>query len=112
MILEAYCAGLSDELATSQLFGHRRGSFTGADRDAKGLFEAASGGATVAMAVFSKVTNTQIPANMISEAPATAGTEIEATRHLQYGTALVLIILVLGLNLFALIYRARLRKRR
>jgi len=42
---------------------------------------------------------------------ATAGTEIEATRHLQYGTALVLIALVLGLNLFAIIYRARLRKR-
>jgi phosphate transport system permease protein len=42
---------------------------------------------------------------------ATAGTEIEATRHLQYGTALVLIVLVLGLNLFAIIYRARLRKR-
>ncbi|MDY6989346.1 MAG: phosphate ABC transporter permease PstA [Thermodesulfobacteriota bacterium] len=42
---------------------------------------------------------------------ATAGTEIEATRHLQYGTALVLIVLVLGLNLFAIVYRARLRKR-
>ena len=43
---------------------------------------------------------------------ATAGTEIEATRHLQYGTALVLIVLVLGLNLIAIIYRARLQKRR
>ena len=42
---------------------------------------------------------------------ATAGTEIEATRHLQYGTALVLIVLVLGLNLMAIIYRSRLRKR-
>ncbi|MBW1702854.1 MAG: phosphate ABC transporter permease PstA [Deltaproteobacteria bacterium] len=42
---------------------------------------------------------------------ATAGTEIEATRHLQYGTALVLIVLVLGLNLIAIIYRARLRRR-
>ncbi len=42
---------------------------------------------------------------------ATAGTEIEATRHLQYGTALVLIVLVLGLNLMAIIYRARLQKR-
>lgn len=35
---------------------------------------------------------------------ATAGTEIEATRHLQYGTALVLIFLVLGMNLIAIIY--------
>lgn len=42
---------------------------------------------------------------------ATAGTEIEATRHLQYGTSLVLIALVLGLNLLAIIYRARLQKR-
>ena len=42
---------------------------------------------------------------------ATAGTEIEATRHLQYGTALVLIILVLGMNLSAILYRSRLRRR-
>jgi phosphate transport system permease protein len=42
---------------------------------------------------------------------ATAGTEIEQTRHLQYGTALVLIILVLGMNLFAILYRSRLRRR-
>jgi phosphate transport system permease protein len=42
---------------------------------------------------------------------ATAGTEIEATRHLQYGTALVLIVLVLGLNLLAIVYRARLQKK-
>jgi phosphate transport system permease protein len=42
---------------------------------------------------------------------ATAGTEIEATRHLQYGTALVLIVLVLGLNLIAIIYRAHLRRK-
>jgi phosphate transport system permease protein len=43
---------------------------------------------------------------------ATAGTEIEKTRHLQYGTALVLITLVLGMNLAAILYRARLRRRR
>lgn len=43
---------------------------------------------------------------------ATAGTNIEATRHLQYGTALVLIALVLGMNLAAIIYRARLRRRK
>ena len=42
---------------------------------------------------------------------ATAGTDIEATRPLQYGTAVVLILLVLGLNLIAIIYRARLQKR-
>lgn len=43
---------------------------------------------------------------------ATAGTDIEATRPLQYGTALVLIVLVLGLNLVAIVYRSRLRKQR
>lgn len=42
---------------------------------------------------------------------ATAGTEIEATRPLQYGTALVLIALVLGMNLAAIYYRARLQRR-
>jgi len=42
---------------------------------------------------------------------ATAGTNIEATRPLQYGTAVVLILLVLGLNLIAIIYRARLQRR-
>ncbi len=43
---------------------------------------------------------------------ATAGTDIEATRPLQYGTALVLIALVLGLNFIAIIYRSRLRRNR
>jgi phosphate transport system permease protein len=42
---------------------------------------------------------------------ATAGTEIETTRPLQYGTALVLIALVLGMNFLAILLRARLRKR-
>jgi phosphate transport system permease protein len=42
---------------------------------------------------------------------ATAGTDIELTRPLQYGTALVLIALVLGMNTIAIIWRARLRKR-
>ena len=32
------------ELADSQLFGHRRGSFTGADTDRKGCFESGNGG--------------------------------------------------------------------
>jgi phosphate transport system permease protein len=42
---------------------------------------------------------------------ATAGTHIGETRHLQYGTALVLIAMVLGMNLCAIILRSRLRKR-
>lgn len=43
---------------------------------------------------------------------ATAGTNIEQTRPLQYGTALVLIAMVLGMNLGAIIYRSRLRRQR
>lgn len=41
---------------------------------------------------------------------ATAGTDIEQTRPMQYGTALVLIALVLGMNFIAILYRSRLRK--
>jgi phosphate transport system permease protein len=42
---------------------------------------------------------------------ATAGTEIEKTRPLQYGTALVLIGLVLGMNLIAILLRARMQRK-
>lgn len=38
------CAGLTDTLLGSQLFGHRRGAFTGALNDQAGFFQAAHGG--------------------------------------------------------------------
>ncbi|MCP4162175.1 MAG: phosphate ABC transporter permease PstA [Deltaproteobacteria bacterium] len=42
---------------------------------------------------------------------ATAGINIELTRPLQYGSALVLLIMVLGMNLVAIIYRSKLRRK-
>jgi PAS domain S-box-containing protein len=38
------CAGLTESLLASQLFGHKRGAFTGAVADQMGVFEAAGGG--------------------------------------------------------------------
>jgi len=43
---------------------------------------------------------------------ATAGTFIDQTRPLQYGTVLVLVFLVLGINLFAIVIRSTMRRKK
>jgi DNA-binding NtrC family response regulator len=43
-LIAVNCSSFSDELLKSELFGHMTGSFTGATKDKKGLFEEADGG--------------------------------------------------------------------
>ena len=43
-LVEVNCAAIPSELIESELFGHMKGSFTGAHKDKKGKFEQAHGG--------------------------------------------------------------------
>jgi DNA-binding NtrC family response regulator len=42
--VKLHCAALADSLLESELFGHERGAYTGADRKREGRFEQANGG--------------------------------------------------------------------
>jgi len=62
---------------------------------------------------------TRLPASIFDEVMAlpyhiyilvTAGTNIEKTRSLQFGTVLVLIVMVLGINIIAILLRSRFRR--
>ncbi len=44
MFTEVNCAAIPEDLIESELFGHRKGSFAGANQDKEGKFQKASGG--------------------------------------------------------------------
>ena len=45
--LPVNCGAIAESLIGSELFGHERGAFTGADRQRRGVFERASGGTLI-----------------------------------------------------------------
>jgi DNA-binding NtrC family response regulator/ligand-binding sensor domain-containing protein len=59
-LLAMNCGAIPRELLASELFGHRRGAFTGAREDKIGLFEAASGGTVILDEISEMPENAQV----------------------------------------------------
>jgi len=59
-LVAVHCAALSDNLLESELFGHERGSFTGANERRVGRFESANGGTLFLDEIGEISTSTQV----------------------------------------------------
>ena len=59
-MVPVHCGAIAESLLESELFGHKRGAFTGADRDRKGHFEVAHGGTIFLDEIGEMTLNTQV----------------------------------------------------
>ncbi len=85
------CSAISEALVESQLFGHVRGAFTGAERDRKGAFVEASGGTLfldelgelplAAQAKLLRVLEAQTVQPVGADKPVTVDTRVVAATH-------------------------------